>query len=100
MLAVARERRSDADAEHQYRALAAGGRTIDAQTSNDIVSLADAFDAVNPGGYSARVSTATSTVLARCKALGYPLSNAQVLELRQLLISHFSAPTTTTTVKP
>ena len=99
VLRAAREHWNDAQAEAAYRALAGAGRGVDAQTANDVAELADAMAAASTTSMSLQVSNATSTVLARCKRLGYPLTAAQLTELRQLLIQTFQ-PSTTTTSAP
>ena len=95
----ARDHVPDAVAIAEYDQLAQAGRRVDPVTASAIQQLADAMRAASTKTtMSYAVSSASGRVLTRCKRLGYPLTAAEVQELRNLLIQTFE-PSTTTTVR-
>jgi hypothetical protein len=94
-LTSARERWSGQKAAAQYGALAQGGTAADAEIASKVGALAGAL-ATPTTSLSAKVTDATTAALSTCKQRGYPMSPAQIQQLKGLLIQTFSTSTTTT----
>jgi hypothetical protein len=94
LLSAGREHWNDGQTEAAYRALAAAGRAADAHTTTMIGNVAETMSTSTATSMSLHVSNATAAVIARCKRLGHPVTQAQKDELRQLLLQAFSPSTT------